>query len=126
MMMEALKLFLKDNFNSLWQDKEAKASLRIALAILLFSLALLIFTWSKLPPQLPLFYSLPWGEEQLGQPILLLVPPIGCLLWGALNFFLAVFCFKQQPLASKILVWSTVILTFLSSLTLVKIIFLII
>lgn len=26
---------------------------------------LLLFAWNKLPPEIPWFYSLPWGEEQL-------------------------------------------------------------
>ncbi len=31
----------------------------------------------KLPPQVPVFYSRPWGENQLGKPIELLIP-VGC------------------------------------------------
>lgn len=35
------------------------------LALTLAGGASLLFFWTKLPPQLPWFYSLPWGENQL-------------------------------------------------------------
>lgn len=33
-----------------------------------------LFLRNKLPPQIPLFYSKPWGEEQLAKPIQLIIP----------------------------------------------------
>ena len=35
------------------------------LSLILAGGATLLFFWAKLPPQLPWFYSLPWGENQL-------------------------------------------------------------
>lgn len=125
MMMPLMKLFLKDKFSAFWQEKTIRIATRISFAVLFFTLGFLILTWRRLPPQVPLFYSLPWGEEQLGSPSFLLILPLSCLIFGVLNFFLAFFSFEKQPLASKILVWLTVIVTLLASLTLVKIIFLI-
>lgn len=31
--------------------------------------AILVFLRNSLPPQIPLFYSLPWGEDQLSDPL---------------------------------------------------------
>lgn len=121
-----MKLFLKDEFNIFWQEKTIRVATRISFAILFFALGFLLLTWKNLPPQLPLFYSLPWGEEQLGKPVFLLILPLSSLFWGILNFFLGVFSFEKQPLAAKILIWATFWFTFLTSLTLVKIVFLII
>lgn len=123
MTMQLSKFFPKsENF---WQEKTVRIATRISFAILLFILAFLLFTWQKLPPQVPLFYSLPWGEEQLASPSFLLILPFSCLCLGILNFFLAVFCLEQHSLAAKILVWVTTSLIFLASFTLVKIVFLI-
>jgi hypothetical protein len=123
--MQLTKLFPKDKFLSFWQEKPVRIATRISFAILFFALGFLLLTWKSLPPRLPLFYSLPWGEEQLGKPIFLLILPLSSLFWGILNFSLAVFSFERQPLAAKILVWATTWLTFLATITLVKIILLI-
>lgn len=136
MMMPLMKLSLKDELallvrfceakiSAFWQEKTTRVAVRISFALLFLTLAFLILIWRKLPPQIPLFYSLPWGEDQLGSPFFLLILPLGSLFWGILNFFLAVFSFEKEPLAAKILVWATALLTFLATLTLVKIIFLI-
>lgn len=136
MTMQLTKLFPKSElallvrsygakFDNFWQEKTVRIATRISFAILLFILAFLLFTWQKLPPQVPLFYSLPWGEEQLASPNFLLILPFSCLCLGILNFFLAVFCLEQHSLAAKILVWVTTSLIFLASFTLVKIVFLI-
>lgn len=125
MMMQITKLFPKDKISLLKQEKTIRLATRIYFAILFFTFAFLVFTWKRLPPELPLFYSLPWGEEQLGKPSFLLILPIGSLLMGMVNFSLAVFSFERQPMLAKILVWATSLLTFLASLTLIKIILLI-
>jgi len=53
------------------------------LAVLFISIVILVWRWSKIPPQIPLYYSLPWGEQQLASPVeLTLIPTI------ATNIFL--------------------------------------
>lgn len=120
-----MKLFPKDKLKIFWQEKTLRIGVRTAFAILFFALASLILSFENLPPEIPLFYSLPQGEEQLGKPLFLLILPLGCLLLGILNFFLAVFSFGRQPLSAKILIWVTALLIFSATITLVKIVFLI-
>ena len=51
----------------------------ISFAVIIF--ALWVLNYPSLPTQLPLFYSLPWGEAQLGsKPQLLLLPSISLLI----------------------------------------------
>lgn len=132
-----MKLFLKDELTALarsgsikskifFQEKTVRTATRISFALLLSVLAFLLFTWKKLPPEIPLFYSLPWGEEQLSSPFFLLILPLGSLFFGILNFLLAVFSFERQPISAKILVWATSSLILLEAIALVKIVFLII
>jgi hypothetical protein len=48
-----------------------------------------LFVQGKLPPQVPLFYGLPLGENQLVKPIFLLIPSLlSCVIISA-NLFLA-------------------------------------
>jgi len=43
---------------------------------------LLAVFWVKLPPLVPLWYSRPWGEEQLANPAFLWVIPAAILVLG--------------------------------------------
>jgi len=48
----------------------------------------LVFAYSHLPPQVPLFYSRPWGEKQLVAPVFLVILPILSFFIFLLNTFL--------------------------------------
>jgi len=47
--------------------------------------AILAWIWQALPPKIPLFYSLPWGEEQLADKVYLVYVLIGCLVLLAIT-----------------------------------------
>lgn len=127
MMTQVMKWFIKDN--EIWpvfkSDKSVKFAGRLSFLLLVFYFGLFLFTLKRLPPQVPLFYSLPWGEEQLVPTMALFFLPLGIFLIALLNFLLAMVNFKAYPLAAKILIWITVCLIFLTSINLVKIVFLI-
>lgn len=132
MMTELMKLFPKDklpfrdNLIAFREEKVIRLANRIYLGTLIFSLMLVLLTLKRLPPQIPLYYSLPWGDEQLTTPLLLFLLPLGCLFFGFLNLFLAVLSFGSKPLAARILVWFNVVFTLLAALTLFRIIMLVI
>lgn len=58
-----------------------------SLNAVLFLFILIII--NRLPPIIPLFYSRPWGEEQLIPKLVLFAAPITSLTFLAVNYFLA-------------------------------------
>lgn len=122
-----MKWFIKNN--EIWSAFKSNKSVKLAgwlcLLFLFFSFSLFIFTLKRLPPEIPLFYSLPWGEEQLAPSIALLLLPLGILLIAFLNSFLIMASLSKYFLAAKILIWITVCLIFLTGINLIKIVFLI-
>ncbi|MBN1263743.1 MAG: hypothetical protein JW991_05315 [Candidatus Pacebacteria bacterium] len=90
---------------------------------LVFIISFLIFlNWNRLPPQLPLFFSRPWGEEQLGSPSeLWLLPLISFLIIG-FNLFLAIFLLRKEILIRRILSATALVITALCLFTTYKII----
>ena len=88
-----------------------------ALVFLAQSLMILIF-WGKLPPQVPLFYSKPWGEAILAPAIALAILPITTIGSVATNYFLAIFLAANKQSFSannKFLVRSLTIFSLLIS-----------
>lgn len=85
----------KANFNgsqltkTIASDRFSFFILLACILLLLFLSSLILVSWSKLPPQLPLFYSRPWGEAMLAQPLYLWILPAISAGAIALNFFLS-------------------------------------
>lgn len=49
---------------------------------------LILVSWGKLPPKIPIFYSLPWGEDILVKPFFIWVLPALTVILGLLNFLM--------------------------------------
>lgn len=76
-----------------------------------------------LPPEIPIFYGLPEGQEQLGSLYFLILPSIISLGIVFLNILLGIFI-KDNYLV-KILTITGIASTFFSFVTTIKIIFLV-
>lgn len=86
---------------------------------------LLIWKKNQLPPQIPLFYSLPRSPEQLGTPLSLIIIPFLTFLFFCIDFILSAFLFQKEKFASILLYTSGIIVAFLAFITTAKIIFLV-
>jgi len=82
----------------------------------------IILAWSRLPPQLPLFYSRPWGEDQLTTSAGLLLLPVLSFLVFFINFIFFVFVPKEEKLMRQILTASAAVFSLLCLVTLLQII----
>jgi hypothetical protein len=75
---------------------------------------------SHIPPQIPLFYGLPQGEEQLAQQIFLIMPPVTALLFTLLNLILITT--TKDDFLKKVLWGTTIGVTLLATITVYKIV----
>lgn len=93
----------------------------VGLGSLVVTLFFLAFFWPSLPPEIPLFYSKPWGEPQLVPAYFIAIPPF---LSGV--FLIANSAFAQTldnyPLIRKLLVFSASTVCVLSAITVLRII----
>ena len=96
----------------LWQDDLARHHFVAGAFFCLANFLVLAFFWTKLPPQIPLFYSHPWGEEQLATPAFLFLLPGLSLLVLILNLFLGIL-FAEEKIILKFLTVSSFIIAFL-------------
>lgn len=92
--------------------------------LLLVGIVLTAFKTRSLPPEVPVFYSKPWGEERLAaRQFLWLLPAIGALVIILNTILVKLFAPKIKFLAQVISI-SLFVLIVLIFLTLVKIILL--
>jgi hypothetical protein len=97
------------------------------LVVLLIALLLvgvevyLLKTSPDLPPQVPLWYSKTWGEEQLSSPEWLWLIPTANFGFVVLNYSLSLLVKKREATVASILVWSMVPITLAGTVTLYRI-----
>lgn len=119
------KQFFSKTYSRFRSDKAILYSTIASFFLIFTSFLLLYFKASDFPSQVPLFYSLPWGKERLVSPTLLLILPGASFAVFIVNTFFAAVFFEKENLLSKILVFSSVFILFLSFYTLIRIVFLI-
>lgn len=100
--------------------------LRIFVILLGVSFLFLGLTFRKLPPVVPLYYSLPWGEEQLVRPYELFIIPVSFIIMFLANIILSFFIIKKDTFLIQMLLWASCILALSGLITLIKIILLVI
>jgi hypothetical protein len=113
------------NLGKFWQEKANIKIFRWNLIFIISQIAYLFWKFNALPPQVPLYYSLPWGESQLTQaPMLFILPTISLILL-LINHLFAISLVKTSLLLSRILISVSLIFSFLSLVTLLHILYLI-
>ena len=98
---------------------------KFILALFVLSICILIWKWRSLPPQVPIWYSRPWGESQLTSPYWLLILPITSILLYAINVFISVAITSEYLIFTQMLFLSSLMVSVLSFVDLLKILFLI-
>ena len=109
-----------------WQEKANSKIFRWNLFFILAQVGLLAWKFTSLPPQVPLYYSLPWGESQLASASALFILPTISLVLLLINHLFAISLSKTSQLLSKSLVTISLIVSLFSLITLFKIISLIV
>lgn len=89
----------------------------------LLTLALVLGLRSFLPPVVPLFYGNVLGEAQLANSVFLIIPPLGSILVMGINLSLAYI--TKDVFLKKLLVVSSLFITLLTTITVVRIILLV-
>ena len=115
------QIFLQlSELGNFWQKTTSRRLFLLALGLIIFQSLLIIFYFDSLPPQLPLFYSLPWGQSQLVSPQYLYLLPLSSLIILFIDVFFILFLAKQK-LLSTILLISTLFYIFLVTYSLINI-----
>ena len=118
-------ILIKKELDALLENKAIAFSIRLSLSFLALIVIIIAIFWTKLPPQLPLFYSKAWGKDQLAPKWWFLALPFICFLMVIFDLRLASLFLKKEEWLAKILVWTVVILTLLVNTTIIRILFIV-
>lgn len=108
------ELFMNGAYKLVFSDKIVKWGLLLSGIILMLEFIYIGFFYFSLPPLLPIFNQLPWGEDRLGSRIEIFLPFIVSLIYLILNFSILSRLHEKLPLLSRMLSITTFLISILS------------
>lgn len=113
----------KNNSENLNTSNKFYFWLGLSPLILSFSITIAILTILRLlPPKLPLFYSLPWGQGELVTHQQFLIIPASITLIALLNLSLSWQLHPSQSFFKKVLLVSSVTASLILTISFIKIV----
>lgn len=108
-----------------WQEKANSYIFRWNLFFIIVQILILIWRFTNLPSQVPLYYSLPWGETQLASASVLFLLPTFSIVILLINNLFSISLASTNTLLSRILIFASLAVSFFFLVTLAKIVYLI-
>lgn len=94
--------FMKELFKDLKEDKFLKQNTILNILIILLSFIYVVLYFGNLPPFIPLFNQMPWGEQRIVSSVWIFLPPFLSLLIFGVNLFSSALIYKKNPLIPRL------------------------
>ncbi len=101
---------IRETAETLVPDKLGRSSYLVSLALVLIMFSLITLMLGSLPPSVPLYFTLPWGEARLAPKLMLYILPTITLILIVFNLGLGRLSGKLSPLLPRVLAVSTSII----------------
>jgi hypothetical protein len=111
---------MKELFKHIRADKIVRWGMLIGALLILLDTIYILFSYLSLPPYIPLYNQMPWGENRLGARIEIFLPIVITAAFYILNLFMIIRMYEKTPLASRIISITTLLLTILSFIFVVR------
>lgn len=103
-------------------DPKIKLFIKLSIFFIACSIIIISLKYKSLPPVVPIFYSLPWGEQQLFYKFILFIFPVMSGLTLLVNIILARIS-AQEVLIARILILAALVFSLLSVINIFNIVF---
>lgn len=109
---------LPDNWMIRWAH-------RLTILSIVLAICLIVWRWRYLPQDVPFWYSLPWGTERLANRLWLFLLPGGSTVIYLINTIISAYQSKGYLLFIQMLALASLLVSILSLITLMNIVFLV-
>jgi hypothetical protein len=107
-------------FKLIRADKIIRAAMTISLLLILLHIGYLAFFFFSLPPVMPLYNQLPWGEPRLGSRLEVLIPITLTAIFFVINYIFLARLYSTMPLVSRMIGITSLLLSLLSFIFIVR------
>lgn len=117
---------MKEFFSNITQDRTMTMAYSLNGFFVIAVLVFIFFSYSSLPPFVPIFNQLPWGEQRLGITITIFVPILVALSILIMNLLISAATYNKSPLVARMLAGISLLTSILTFLFVIKTVTLII
>lgn len=115
---------MKEKFSLLFADHFVRISLLLSIIFIIPLIVLIIATYPNLPPLIPFYNSMPWGESRLAISKIVILLPLLLLIILTVNIFQSLFVYKKYTLIARIILFNCFLFLLLGLLAYLQILFL--
>lgn len=120
-------IFMRNFINEIKKDRITFNIFLFSFVIGIVHLIYVLINYKKIPPLIPIFNQLPWGNERLTQTNGIFIPIFLFLCVYVFNFCFVLFLYKRNnPLLGRIIASVTLLLSVVSFIFIVKTILLVV
>lgn len=116
---------MKKTINTVLSDNIMKLSTGLSFMVLLICTVLIAVLFSKLPPYIPFFNSLPWGTQRLFSSTVVIFLPIVFLFIIIVNNILSTYLYSQHALIARMVSFNGLLVVILGFLAYLQIVILV-
>ena len=114
----------KAELDQLLSEVKNRNLIRIIFLLIILMVIVLILVYQHLPPQVPLFYSQAWGENQLAGRNCLWCLPGFSLIFSVINLRISSHNLSHESFLSQVLIWSSLAVVVLATISFLEIVWL--
>lgn len=89
-------------FEDLKEDKLLERGFLLNFFVILICFFYILLYFGNLPPFIPLFNQMPWGDQRIVKTVWIFMMPILAFLIFAINLTLSSISYKKNPLISRL------------------------
>jgi len=115
---------MRENFKLIISDQFVRISLVLSLLFIIPLIIIIIVSYANLPPFIPFYNSMPWGEERLAPSTVAIFLPLILFAIFAGNILQAVSFYSKYVLVSRIVLFNCFLFLLLGLLAYLQILFL--
>lgn len=115
---------MKGKFKTILSDQFVRLSLLLSVVFIVPLITIVLFSYQNLPPLIPFFNSMPWGEDRLIYSNVVILLPVLILGIFIVNTMQAVFTYSKYVLVARIIMFNTFLFLLLGLLAYLQILFL--
>lgn len=92
---------MNEFFKEINSDNLLKKGSILSIVIITISFIYILIYYNSLPPFIPLFNQMPWGEERITKTFLIFAMPVVALIIFILNLFYERYIYIKTPLIAR-------------------------
>lgn len=111
---------MKEAYKQIKADKITRIAMTVSFVLILLHIVYLAFFYFNLPPLIPLYNQMPWGEARLGSRLEVLIPVGLTMTFFVVNYFFLAKLYNTMPLVSRIIGITTMLVSLLAFIFIVR------